>query len=155
MLNVVLPCNHVVYHSCVEDILRHARYIASFGRVAVDCILCGAPAIVSLLPTFGFVSDNRPLPRHVRAVRAEDGAGGEDDDGLVMVDVLSFPAGGEGNRGKSPTTLTWSSSSIASLTRAAHRPKTDRVPELPSKNLSCSSAAIISLRRRTKARHSR
>ena len=55
--------------------------ITSSGRVAVGCMMCGAPAIVSLLPTFGYVSDDRPLPRHARAVRAEDGAGDEDDDG--------------------------------------------------------------------------
>ena len=47
----------------------------------------------------------------------------------------SFLAGGEENGGMSPTTLTWSSS-IASLTREAHRPKTHRVSELVSKNLS-------------------
>ena len=40
--------------------------------------MCGAPPTVSLLPTFHSVSDGGPLPRQVRAVRAKDGAGGED-----------------------------------------------------------------------------
>ena len=82
-LTVLLPCHHVFHRSCVEKVLRYARYIASSGRLAIDCIMCGAPATVSLLPMFHHDSDDRPLPRQVRAVRAEDGAGGEDVDGPV------------------------------------------------------------------------
>ena len=82
-LNAVLPCNHVFHHCCVEDVLRHARYIASSGRAAVDCMVCGSPAIVSLLPTFGYVSDDRPCPCQVQVVHAEGGAGNEDDGGSL------------------------------------------------------------------------
>ena len=81
-LIAVLPCDHVFHHSCVEDVLRFARYRAAlFWRVTVDCIMCGAPAIVSLLPGFGHVGECRPLPRQVRAVRAGDGFADEDTDG--------------------------------------------------------------------------
>ena len=83
-LTVVFLCHRVFHRSCVEDVLRYARYIASSGRVAIDCVMCGAPATVPLLPTFhhvSHVSDDRPIPRQVRAVRAEDGAGGDDVDG--------------------------------------------------------------------------
>ena len=43
--------------------------------------MCGSPAIVSLLPTFGYVSDDRPCPCQVQAVYAAVGAGNEDDGG--------------------------------------------------------------------------
>ena len=43
--------------------------------------MCGALAAISLLPTFHHASDDRPLPRPVRAVRAEDGACGDNVDG--------------------------------------------------------------------------
>ena len=45
--------------------------------------MCGAPAIVSLLPGFGHVGECRPLPRQVRAVRAGDGFADEDADALL------------------------------------------------------------------------
>ena len=79
----VLPCDHVFHHSGVEDVLRFARYRAAlFGCVTVDCMMmCGAPAIVSLLPGFGHVDECRPLPHQVRAVRAGDGFADEDADG--------------------------------------------------------------------------
>ena len=77
-LNAVLPCNHVFHHCCVEDVLRHARYNASSGRGTVDCMVCGSPAIVSLLPKFGYVSDDKPCPCQVQAVHAEGGAGNKD-----------------------------------------------------------------------------
>ena len=35
--------------------------------------MCGAPAIVSLLPGFGYVDGRRPVPRQVRAIRGGDG----------------------------------------------------------------------------------
>ena len=41
----------------------------------------GSPAIVSLLPTFGYVSDDKPCPCLVQAVHVEGGAGNEDDGG--------------------------------------------------------------------------
>ena len=44
-------------------------------------MVCGSPAIVSLLPTFGYVSDDNPRPCQVQAVHAEGGAGNEDDGG--------------------------------------------------------------------------
>ena len=78
-LNATLPCNHIFHHCCVEDVLRHARYIASSGRDAVDCLVCYSPAIVSLLPTFGYVSDGKPCPCKVQAAHAEGGGGNEDD----------------------------------------------------------------------------
>ena len=40
--------------------------------------MCGAPAIVSLLPGFGHVDERRPLPRQVRAVRGGDGFADEE-----------------------------------------------------------------------------
>ena len=51
------------------------------GRVTVDWRMCGAPAIVSLLPGFGHVDERRPLPRQIRAVRA--GAGFADE--MLMI----------------------------------------------------------------------
>ena len=41
----------------------------------------GSSVIVPLLPTFGYASDDRPLPRQLRAVGDEEDAGDEDDDG--------------------------------------------------------------------------
>ena len=82
-LNAVLPCNHVFHHCCVEDVLRHARIIASCGRAAIDCMVCGSPAIVSRVPTSGYVSDDKPCPCQVQAVHAEGGAGNEDDGGSM------------------------------------------------------------------------
>ena len=35
--------------------------------------MCGAPAIVSLRPGFGYVDERRLLPRQVQAVRVGDG----------------------------------------------------------------------------------
>lgn len=78
---IVLPCNHVFHHFCVEDVLRYARYLASSGCVTIDCMMCGTPAAVSLLPAFGNVDESRQLPRQLRAVRAEDGVNIGDDDG--------------------------------------------------------------------------
>ena len=80
-LNAVLPCNRVFHHCCVGDVLRHARYITSSGRAAVDCMVCGLPAIVSLLPTFGYVGDDKSCLCQVQAVHAEGSAGNEDDGG--------------------------------------------------------------------------
>eukprot|EP00904_Undaria_pinnatifida_P002722 jgi/Undpi1/12450/HiC_scaffold_5.g02121.m1 len=78
---LVWVCGYNSGEQLREDTYPGMQEITSSGRVAVGCMMCGAPAIVSLLPTFGYVSDDRPLPRHARAVRAEDGAGDEDDDG--------------------------------------------------------------------------
>ena len=81
-LIIVSPCNHVFHHSCVDGVLRFVRYRAALsGRVTVECMLYGAPAIVSLLPAFGRVDECRPLPRQVRAVRTGDGFADEDADG--------------------------------------------------------------------------
>eukprot|EP00904_Undaria_pinnatifida_P011895 jgi/Undpi1/7836/HiC_scaffold_23.g10309.m1 len=63
------------------DVLRQARYIALSGRPAVDCMERGSPAIVSLPPTFGYVSDDKPCHYQAQAVHAEGGAGNEDDGG--------------------------------------------------------------------------
>ena len=81
-LIVVLCCDHVFHHSCIDDVLRVARCRAALsGRVTVDGMMCGAPAIVSLRPGFGHVGQCRPRPRQVRAVRAGDGIAGDDADG--------------------------------------------------------------------------
>ena len=80
-LNAVLPCNHVFHHCCVADILRHAIYNASSGRAAVDCKVCGSPAIGSLLLTLGYTSDDKPCPCQVQAMHTESGAGNEEDGG--------------------------------------------------------------------------
>lgn len=66
-----------------------------------------------------------------------------------MTYLWSFPVLGEKIEGKSPTMLAWSSSPMASLTRAAHRSKTDRVSELALKYLPCSSVTLVSLSMRT------
>ena len=82
-LNDILPCNHVFHHSCVEDVLQYARYFAASGRAVVDCVMCGAPTLVSLLSTFVYLSDDRARPRPVPAAGAEHGAGDEDCDGSL------------------------------------------------------------------------
>ena len=87
-LNAVLPCNHVFHHCSVEDVLRHARYIASSSRAAV---VCGSAAIVSLLPTFGYVSDDKPCPCQVQTVHAE-GSTGNKYDGDPLEPWLMFEA---------------------------------------------------------------
>ena len=74
-----LPCIHVFHHCCDEDVLRHARHIASHGRAAVDCMVRGSPAIVSLWPTFCYVSNDKLCSCHVHAVHAAGGASNEDD----------------------------------------------------------------------------
>ena len=82
VLIVALPCDHVFHHYCVDNVRRFARYRGALSaRVTVDWRMCGAPAIVSLLPGFGHVDERRPLPRQVRAVRAGDGFADEDTDG--------------------------------------------------------------------------
>ena len=79
---VVLPCDNVFHHYCVDNLLRFARYRAALsGRVTVDWRMCGAPAIVSLLPGFGHVDERRSFPRQVRAVRTGDGFADEGTDG--------------------------------------------------------------------------
>ena len=65
---------------------------ASSDRAAVDCMMCGSPGIVSVLPAFCYVSDDRPLPLQVQAARVERGAGDEDDDGpLELRHMLARP----------------------------------------------------------------
>ena len=44
-------------------------------------MVCGSPAIVSLLPTFTYVSDDKPCLCQVQAAHAEGGAGDENDGG--------------------------------------------------------------------------
>ena len=44
-------------------------------------MVCGSPAIVSRLPTFGYVSDDKPCPCQIQAVHAEGGLGNKDDGG--------------------------------------------------------------------------
>ena len=46
-------------------------------------MMCGDPAIVSLLPGFCNVVESRPLPRQVRAVRVEDSLHDDNDDGSL------------------------------------------------------------------------
>ena len=44
-------------------------------------MVCGSPAIVYLLPTFGYVSDDKSCLCQVQAVHADGSAGNEDDGG--------------------------------------------------------------------------
>ena len=46
-------------------------------------MVCGSMAIVSLLLTFGYVSDNKPCSCQVQAVHAVGGASNEDDGSLL------------------------------------------------------------------------
>ena len=68
-LIVVLPCDHVFHHSCVDDVRRFERYRAALSaRVTVDCMTS-----LYFLASTTSTSECRPLPRQVRAVRPGDG----------------------------------------------------------------------------------